>query len=144
MSLLPITFSVSYTLAEYLDFVKNHALIVTNSELATRGKPALAKLPAFLAPFILVPAAIGFYFKKRDMPVCAFKIDTDAIVRTTNDGPYEMRWDQVRSIHRYPLGYLVASKDGAFPLPRRCFDSIQFNALEVLIDKRLSELDTTS
>ena len=136
----PITFSVSYTLKEYLDFVKNHALVVTNSELATRGKPTLGKMPIFVLPFILLPAAVGFYFKKRDMPVCDFKIDALSIVRTTADGPYEMPWEQVVSIYKYPKGYLVSSAAGAFPLPHRCLDSAQHLQLEALIDKRLSEL----
>lgn len=138
--LQPISFNVSYTLREYLDFVRNHALIVMNQELALRGKGPLERLPLITLPFVLFPAAIGFFFKKREMPVCCFGIDEDGIVRTTNDGPYEMPWKDVVSIHRYPCGYLVTSTSGAFPLPNRCFDAAQACAFDELVETKLSEL----
>lgn len=131
----PITFSVSYTLREYLDFVHHHALVIMNQELLSRNKPPMNKMPIWIIPFILIPAAMGFIFKKREMPVCKFRIDECGIVRTTDAGPYEMLWQDVAAIHKYPSGYLVTCATGAFPLPNRCFDSGQFAEFSALVEK---------
>jgi hypothetical protein len=41
----PTTFSVTYSLKEYLHFVQNHSLIVMNTELSAREKSARDKVP---------------------------------------------------------------------------------------------------
>ena len=137
----PITFSVTFSLKEYLHFVKNHALVVINKELITRGKPARDKVPLWLSLLILLPAATGFYFKKRAMPVCAFKIDADGIERTTNARRYAVPWERVVAIHKYPQGTLFAGATGAMPVPNRCLDASQLLRLNALIEKRQVAID---
>jgi hypothetical protein len=97
-----------------------------------------------LLPLILLPAVIGFYFKKRVMPLCAFKIDANGIERTTNAGRYELPWDRVVAIHKYPQGTLIASATGAMPLPRRCLDASQLARLNELVDKRQAEINAVA
>jgi hypothetical protein len=112
-----------------------------NAELASRGKPGRDKVPILLMPLILLPAAIGFYFKKRAMPLCVFKIDANGIERTTNVGRYQVSWDRVVAIHKYPQGILIAGATGAMPMPNRCLNSSQLAQLNALVDKRQAEID---
>jgi hypothetical protein len=115
-----------------------------NQELVSRDKGTIEKLPFIAVPFILVPAAIGFFFKKRAMPVCHYRIDESKIVITTDDRPYEMGWKNVVAVYSYPRGYLLTSSTGAFPLPHRCFDASQASALNALLEGRKSELQATT
>jgi hypothetical protein len=112
-----------------------------NAELASRGKLGRDKVPILLMPLILLPAAIGFYFKKRAMPLCAFKIDANGIERTTNAGRYQVSWDRVVAIHKYPQGILIAGATGAMPMPNRCLNSSQLAQLNALVAKRQAEID---
>jgi len=134
-----LTFSVSYTLGEYLSFVREHTGIVMAEERAKRGKPPRASVPAFVMLFVIPFASVAFFFKKRRMPVCDFFIDEDRIVRTTADGKLVVPWNDVTAIHRYSQGYLVAKKNGAMPLPLRCLDAEQAATLGALVERR--ELD---
>ena len=135
-----LTFSVSYTLGEYLSFVREHTGIVMAEERAKQGKPPRASVPAFIMVFVVAFASVSFFFKKRRMPVCDFFIDEDRIVRTTADGKLVLPWKDVTAIYRYTQGYLVAKKNGAMPLPLRCLDAEQAATLGALVEQRELEL----
>jgi hypothetical protein len=139
----PIKFSVSYTLSEYLSFVRDHLPVVMAEELARKGKSG--KTPgkgthALIRATTMAVASVVFFFKKRRMPVCDFEIDEENITRTTADGRLVVPWGKVVAIHRYSQGYLVVKGEGALPLPFRCLLSDQATALAALIDKRQREL----
>lgn len=135
-----VSFSVSYTLSEYLSFVQEHAAVVMAEERATKGKPPRGKPSTFTRHFITAFASIMFFFKMRRMPVCNFTIDEERIVRATADGQLVVPWHEIVAIHRYSQGYLVAKANGAMPLPFRCLALDQASVLKALIEKRQGEL----
>ena len=139
-----VSFSVSYTLSEYLSFVHEHAAVVMADERATKGKAPREKLSTFTHYFITAFASIMFFFKKRRMPVCAFTIDEERIVRTTADGQLVVPWHEIVAIHRYSQGYLVAKANGAMPLPFRCLTVAQASVLKALIERRQDELQAAT
>ncbi|MES2130588.1 MAG: YcxB family protein [Pseudomonadota bacterium] len=125
----PITFTVSYTLPEYLSFVREHLPVMA----AARGRP---RLPGWARVAALWGARLAFRYKKRKMPVCAFVIDDERIVRTSAAGVQEYAWSQVEQLHAYSAGYLLALPKGALPLPYRCLSAAQIARIAQLYAAR--------
>jgi YcxB-like protein len=134
-----ISFSVSYTLREYLSFVRDH-LPVGIALLAPEGKKKRAPSKA-VYPFVLAFAAVVFFFKKRAMPVCDFVIDDKEIRRTTRGGTLVVPWSDLIAVRRYSQGYLIdKGSKGAMPLPYRCFSPEQALMMEGFIQAFDAEL----
>jgi hypothetical protein len=129
-----IAFSVSYTLREYLSFVRDY-LPVGIERARSAGKIRKGKKvnPRHVRWALMPVATIGFYYKKWRMPVCDFVIDEREIRRTTADGLMVVPWSKVVAIHRYAEGFLVEKSNGAMPLPYRCFSLDQKSTMEGLI-----------
>jgi hypothetical protein len=127
-----IAFSVSYTLREYLSFVRDHIPAALET-MAAEGK-AKGVTPRGVYPFAMAGATIAFFFKKRRMPVCDFVIDAREIRRTTRDGALVVAWSELVAVRRYSQGYFVdKGSKGAMPLPYRCFSPEQALAMEGFI-----------
>lgn len=126
----PIRFSVAYGLGEYLSIVRDRL-----DFLARRDKPGVRRRPGGrLATAVCVAmfATPIFYMKKRRMPVCEFRIDASGIERSTRQGLFVRRWDQVEGVRRYRRGYLVMFAQGAIPIPFRCLTGEQRERLRAL------------
>jgi hypothetical protein len=130
-----VSFSVSYSLREYLSFVRDH-VPAGIEQMTAAGKVKKGKrVNPRQVLWLLVPVAtIGFYFKKRRMPVCDFVIDEREIRRTTADGVMGVPWSEVVAIRRYTRGFLIEKSTGAMPLPYRCFSAAQASTMGSLID----------
>ncbi len=135
-----ISFSVSYTLREYLSFVRDH-VPAGIEQMAAAGKIKKGKKvnPRYVLWLLVPVATIGFYFKKRRMPVCDFVIDEREIRRTTADGVMVVPWSKVVAIRRYTRGFLIEKSTGAMPLPYRCFSAAQASTMANLIDAHEAE-----
>jgi hypothetical protein len=124
-----ITFSVSYTLNEYLSFVQEHAAAVLAKQAGAKGKLPRSKPSLLSRGLISIFASVMFFFKKRRMPICEFTIDEQRIVRNTALGQLVVLWPEIVAIHRYSQGYLVEKCNGAMPLPFRCLSPQQASVL---------------
>jgi hypothetical protein len=127
---LPIRFSVSYTLGEYLSMVREHIAFLMRHE-ARDARRRYARWAAALGLAVTAKVWIAllcppvFYLKKRRMPVCEFVIDREGIERTSRLGVLRRGWNEVVQVRRYSQGYLVAFARGAVPIPFRCLDAGQ-------------------
>lgn len=131
---LALEFSVSYRLAEYLSFARDHAPLVTRRVLAAKGKPV--QTPSRLQGVTLtLVCSVAFFFKKRRMPICRFIITGDGIHRSAASRNLFVPWTEVLAVHRYSQGYLIEMHHGAIPLPFRCLCAQQLPALDALIAK---------
>jgi hypothetical protein len=86
---------------------------------------ALVCVPAMIDVWVALVVTPTFYMKKRRMPLCAFRIDAEGIERTTHQGQFVRRWDEVQAVRRYRHGYLLSFATGAIPLPFRCMTARQ-------------------
>ena len=100
--------------------------------LSWRSRLALA----VLVPLVGTPA---FFLKKRRLPVCHFTIDARGIERAARGGRLYTPWDEVVAVHRLQNAWLVAMRDGAMPLPHRCFDAAQRARFEHLVGPRFRD-----
>ena len=125
----PIAFTVSYTLPEYLSFVREHMPVMfARLRRAAGARPdahGQFAMPGWARATALWLARLAFRYKKRKMPVCAFIIDGERIVRTSAAGVQEYAWSEVEALHEYSAGYLLALPKGALPLPYRCLSAAQ-------------------
>src|SRR5471032_2904019 len=127
-----VTFSVSYSLRDYLSFVRDH-LPAMMEMMVAEGKEKRA-LPKFTYLLFMVGSTIAFFFKKRAMPVCNFVIDAKEIRRTTRGGTLVVPWSDLIAVRRYSQGYLIdKGSKGAMPLPYRCFSPEQAPIMEGFI-----------
>lgn len=126
----PIRFSVAYGLGEYLSIVRDHLAF-----LARRAQPGVRRrrwqriTTAVWVALLVTPI---FYVKKRRMPVCEFCIDAVGIERTTRQGRWMKRWEEVEAVRRYRRGYLVMCAKGGIPIPFRCLTTAQQERLRAL------------
>jgi len=131
----PITFSVSYRWTEWLAFALPHSAAM----LVAQGKlKAGQNLPWYiysLAPFTL----IIFAYKKYKLPICRFSIDQSGVVRRARDKVKVCSWDDFTAAYSYPPGILLALKEGAMPIPRRCLSTSQWLQLKTLIHAHLPQ-----
>lgn len=138
----PIRFSVSYTLGEYLSFVRDSIPEQIAKERVRRGKdpaktagPLLLSLIQCLATTI---AILAFAYKKSRVGRCQFTIDKDAIVRQSKDGTMRVPWTQVERVYSCSKGFLIAKEIGAMPLPYRCMTPSEIDEIAA-IGRQLQE-----
>ena len=127
----PIRFSVVYGLGEDLSIVRDHL-----DFLARRDKPGAPRRrwkQLATATCVALLASPIFYMKKRRMPVCEFRIDASGIERTTRQGRFVRRWDEVEAVHRYRRGYLLMFAKSGIPIPFRCLTAAQRERLRALL-----------
>lgn len=130
--LLALEFSVSYRLAEYLSFARDHAPLVTQRVLTAKGNPL--QTPSRLQGVALtLICSVAFFFKKRRMPICRFVITEEGIHRSAASRNLFVPWTAVQAVHRYSQGYFIERHRGAMPLPFRCLGAQQVSALDALI-----------
>lgn len=131
---LALAFSVSYRLAEYLSFAREHAPLVTQRVLTAKGKPV--QTPSrFQGVALTIICSVAFFFKKRRMPICKFVITEDGIHRSAASRNLFVPWAEVMAVHRYSQGYFIEMYRGTMPLPFRCLGAQQVSALDALIAK---------
>lgn len=134
---VPVRFSVAYGLGEYLSIVHDHL-----DFLARRDRPGVRRRRwqrLAVGACVALLATPIFYMKKRRMPVCEFRIDTQGIERTTRLGILARRWDEVQAVRRYRRGYLVMFGKSAMPIPLRCLTAAQQERLRGLFLSRVRE-----
>jgi len=125
-----IRLSISYTLAEYLSFVRDHlpALLAARAGGKVRKPPGAAS-----RALIMAGASLSFLSKKCKMPICDFLITDEYVRRTTSSGELRVPWSDVRAVHRYSQGFLVEKANGDMPLPYRCFTESERAEFERLV-----------
>ena len=123
---MKIDFSVSYTLEEYRSIVGDYVIHKIQEELRKRhpGKAVRTSFPVTLFLFRAV-TPILFYFKKRQMPVCKFKITELEISRKTKQGTLTLSWNELISIYKSSDGLILFDEDGGLPIPFRCISSME-------------------
>jgi hypothetical protein len=127
-----ISFSVDYSLAEYLSFTRDfgHQLILGDSGSA--GKRTIGQRASTLlfngAVAVLAPPI--FLFKKHAVGACEFEISCAGIVRRSKAGEFSAPWSEVKAIHQLSKAYLVQIDKGAIPLPYRCFSNSERGEFE--------------
>lgn len=131
---LALEFSVSYRLAEYLSFARDHAPLVTQRVLTAKGKP-LQTTSRLQGVALTLICSVAFFFKKRRMPICKFVITEDGIHRSAASRNLFVPWTEVLAVHRYSQGYFIEMHRGAMPLPFRCLGAQQVSALDALVAK---------
>ena len=129
---LNLKFSVSYKLAEYLSFIREHLPVIARSVYAKRGKP-FKSLSPFQSALTQVAATVGFAFKKWRLKTCDFSINEEGLRRRSAMGTVFIPWGDVLEVHEYSQGFLLARQTGAIPLPYRCLNAEQMFALRSLI-----------
>jgi hypothetical protein len=130
-----IRLTISYTLAEYLSFVRDHLPAL----LARRAGGKTYKPPGVLSRALIVAgASLSFLSKKCKMPICDFLITDEYVRRTTNSGELLVPWSDVRAVHRYSQGFLVEKANGGLPLPYRCFSESERTEFERLVAKHIA------
>ena len=88
-------------------------------------------LPLTLDLWVALIAPPAFLLKKRRMPVCEFRIDSEGIERRSRLGTFERTWKDVKMVRRYERGYLLMFARGGIPIPFRCLDQRQQEQLRV-------------
>jgi YcxB-like protein len=132
---LKIKFKVSYSLREYLDFLKFATKAELKQEAVKRGKnenPSSTTVQFFLT---IIGTAIYLYKRSR-MPVCEFEVNDLGIFRKTKMGQLETPWAEVTKVARTRIGYLVFRKTGALPIPFRCMKLHELNSFDQLVKQR--------
>jgi hypothetical protein len=92
---------------------------------AAIGALSFLSLPITLDLWVALIAPPVFFLKKRRMPVCEFRIDSEGIERRSRLGTFERTWNEVKMVRRYERGYLLMFARGAIPIPFRCLDQRQ-------------------
>lgn len=144
-----IQISVSYTLSEYLSFVRDHLPTILGRAKGHRTAPVLSPKMGWL---VKAAASLSFAIKKLRMPVCEFVIDEQRILRRTSIGELIVPWSDVIEVHRYSQGFLIEKARGAMPLPYRALSTDQTARFEAILAqvfsgerlKRRSDSDTLS
>lgn len=120
---LPLEFSVRYTLAEYVSFMWQHA-----HHLIRRRRVA-APASWYMLVKSTWSAAFHFVLQRRSRHTYAFTVDQYGIVRTGPGGVTLIGWSDVSAIRSYSRGRLLVLKRGTLPIPARCLDREQSERL---------------
>jgi hypothetical protein len=121
--MLPLAFSVRYTLAEYVCFMWQHG-----HHLIRRRRIA-APTRWYMLVKSTWSAALHFVLQRRARHSYAFMIDQYGIVRTGPGGVTLIGWSDVSAIRRYSCGRLLVLTRGTLPIPARCLDREQSERL---------------
>jgi hypothetical protein len=122
-AVLPLEFSVRYTLREYVSFMWQHA----------RHLIRRRRIGALASWYMLVKstwaAAFRFVLAGRSRHTYEFTIDRHGIVRTGPGGVTLIDWADVSAIRCYSRGRMLVLKRGTLPIPSRCLSREQSERL---------------
>ena len=126
-TLSPVPFSlhflVRYSLAEYTDFMWQHAgYLIRRRRIGRINSQYLRVKSTFTA-------ALHFILLRRGSRTYEMTIDEHGIVRVSDRGVTLIAWDDVRLIRRYRNGFLMLLKRGTLPIPYRCLSQDDIAAL---------------
>jgi hypothetical protein len=123
LDLMPLEFSVRYSLFEYVSFMWQHA-----HHLIRRRR---IQAPASWYMLVKSTWASAFHFvtQGRSRHTYAFTIDRHGIVRTGPGGVTLIGWEDVSAIRSYARGRLMVLKRGTLPIPARCLTHEQSDGL---------------
>ncbi|MES2757619.1 MAG: YcxB family protein [Pseudomonadota bacterium] len=123
LALLPLEFSVRYTLSEYVSFMWQHA-----HHLIRRRR---IQAPASWYMLVKSTWASAFHFvmQGRSRHTYEFTVDRHGIVRTGPGGVTLIGWEDVVAIRSYSRGRLMMLKRGTLPIPARCLTREQSDSL---------------
>ncbi len=123
LTLLPLEFSVRYSLIEYVSFMWQHV-----HHLIRRRR---IHAPASWYMLVKSTWASAFHFvtQGRSRHTYAFTIDQHGIVRTGPGGVTLIGWEDVSAIRSYTRGRLMVLKRGTLPIPARCLTREQSDNL---------------
>lgn len=102
------------------------------------GALALACLPITNNVWVALLGPPLFFFKRRRIGRCAFRIDAAGIRRTSLTGTLVRAWAEIDGVRRYRQGYLLMMGRGGMPIPYRCLDRKQQATLRRWASKRFS------
>ena len=120
---LPLEFSVRYSLPEYVSFMWQHARYL----IRRRRIGAPASWTMLLRSTWL--AGCHFVLQGRSRHTYGFTIDQHGIVRTGPGGVTLIGWEDVSAIRSYSRGRLLVLKRGTLPIPARCLNCQQSDSL---------------
>lgn len=123
LSVLPLQFSVRYTLTEYVSFMWQHA------HYLIRRRRIQAPTSWYMLVKSTWASAFHFVVQGRSRHTYEFTIDCHGIVRTGPGGVTLIGWEDVSAIRRYSGGRLLVLKRGTLPIPARCLSREQSDNL---------------
>jgi hypothetical protein len=128
-------FEVRYRLGEYASFMWQHGRFLIRRRRVgfPLGWYLLVKSTAF--------AMLNFVLLRRSRRTYQFDIDEHGIVRSTGTGVTLIDWADVMAVRDYSRGVMMVLNRGTLPIPFRCLDSSQLEALRnlALARKALAE-----
>ncbi len=121
--LLPLEFSVRYSLGEYLSFMWQHARYLI------RRRRVGMLTSWYMQVKSTWSAGVHFVMQGRARHTYGFTIDQYGIVRTGPGGVTLIGWEDVSAIRSYSRGRMLVLKRGTLPIPARCLDRQQSDSL---------------
>ena len=120
---LPLAFSVRYSLPEYVSFMWQHArYLIRRRRIGAPASWTMLFRSTWLAGF-------HFVLQGRSRHTYGFTIDQHGIVRTGPGGVTLIGWEDVSAIRSYSRGRLLVLKRGTLPIPARCLNCQQSDSL---------------
>jgi len=132
-----INFTVTYQRREYLSLVGEHAVATADPESAAKLQTA------FNRALLAVVGSIAFAYKSFQIGTCSFVITPLRITRRSKGGELIVPWSDVSAVHKYKLGYLIAKKSGAIPIPYRALSGDQLGTLATWVAPYCHARDAT-
>ncbi|MDB5935183.1 MAG: hypothetical protein JWQ01_2527 [Massilia sp.] len=123
VSVLPLEFTVRYTLAEYVSFMWQHA------HHLIRRRRIQAPTSWYMLVKSTWSSAFHFVTQGRSRHTYEFTIDRHGIVRTGPGGVTLIGWEDVLAMRTYSRGRLLVLKRGTLPIPARCLSREQSDNL---------------
>jgi hypothetical protein len=87
-------------------------------------------------------ALLNFILLRRSRRTYQFDIDEHGIVRSTGTGVTLIDWADVMAVRDYSRGVMMVLNRGTLPIPFRCLDSSQLEALRSLAQARKALADS--
>jgi len=123
-------FWVRYTLGEYLGFMWEHGGYLI------RRRHIRWPLGPYMRVKSTLSAAMHFILLRRGRRTYEFTIDQHGIVRTSDTGVSLIDWDDVSRIRTYSKGFMMVLKRGTLPIPFRCLNGTEVEAMKVIAAAR--------
>jgi hypothetical protein len=123
-------FWVRYSLVEYLSFMWEHGGYLI------RRRHIRWPLGLYLRVKSTLAAAVHFVLLRRGRRTYEFTIDQHGIVRTSDTGVTLIDWDDVSRIRTYTNGFMMILKRGTLPIPFRCLNGKEVEAMKGIADAR--------
>lgn len=128
-----ITFEVRYRLGEYLAFLRARVGDELRAQAHSKGRTLSRGALLCSSATLAVVGTPMFFYKLLRVGSCRFTIDREGIRRASKSGDLQLSWRDVVSVHEYPVGYLIAKRTGAMPIPRRVLSAPQAAQLSQLV-----------